>query len=153
MYHKEFNLDLRRVRRLSQLILQKAPAEIREVNLLEQQVSEIIKNAVRHGNKNDPNKKIKVWFSFGSDHAHVIVKDEGSGFRNVDHWNRFYEKKMKAFAEKDFDTMMDYLSYRTENSTEADGGNALMAAVEFWNKGVVISDKGNTFAVRREYTA
>ena len=69
MYHKEFNLDLRRVRKLSQLILQKAPPRIREVNLLEQQISEIIKNAVRHGNKNDPNKKIRIWFSFADDHA------------------------------------------------------------------------------------
>ena len=153
MYHKEFNLDLRRVRKLSQLILQKAPARIREVNLLEQQISEIIKNAVRHGNRNDPNKKIRIWFSFANDHAHLIVQDEGNGFSNVDDWNDFYNKKMKAFEERDFDTMMNYLSYRTENSVESDGGNALFAAVEFWNQGVVITDKGNTVAVKRNYNS
>ncbi len=151
MYSKEFNLDLRRVRRLSQLILQKAPPEIMEVNLLEQQISEIIKNAVRHGNRNDPNKKIRVWFTFSRKHAHLVVQDSGSGFRNVDHWNRFYAAKMKAFEERDFETMMNYLSYRTEDSREEDGGNALFAAVEFWNKGVVFSDRGNTIAVRRDY--
>ena len=152
MFHKEFNLDLRKVRRLSQLIVQKAPAEILEINLLEQQISELIKNAVRHGNRNDPNKKVKIWFSFSSKHAHLVVRDEGSGFKNVALWNDFYLKKMKAFEEKDFDTMMDYLSYRTADSNENDGGNALFAAVEFWNQGVVISEKGNTFAVKRVYS-
>jgi anti-anti-sigma factor len=151
MYHKEFNLDLRRVRKLSQLILQKAPPRIREVNLLEQQISEIIKNAIRHGNRNDPNKKIRIWFSFAEDHAHLIVQDEGSGFRDVKDWNDFYNRKMKAFEERDFDTMMNYLSYRTEDSVESDGGNALFAAVEYWNRGVVVSDRGNTVAVKRSY--
>lgn len=151
MYHKEFNLDLRRVRKLSQLILQKAPPRIHEVNLLEQQISEIIKNAVRHGNRNDPNKKIRIWFSFADDHAHLIVQDEGDGFRDVNDWNDFYSKKMKAFEERDFDTMMNYLSYRTGDSVESDGGNALFAAVEYWNQGVVITEKGNTVAVKRSY--
>ncbi len=153
MYHKEFNLDLRRVRKLSQLIIQKAPPHIHEVNLLEQQISEIIKNAVRHGNRNDPNKKIKIWFSFADDHAHLIVQDEGNGFKDVQEWNEFYSRKMKAFEERDFDTMMSYLSYRTVNSIESDGGNALFAAVEYWNEGVVISERGNRVAVKRSYNS
>ncbi len=151
MFHKDFNLDLRKVRRLSQLIVQKAPSEILEINLLEQQISELIKNAVRHGNRNDPNKKVKIWFSFSTKHAHLIVEDEGDGFKDVDNWNDFYARKMKAFEEKDFDTMMDYLSFRTADSNENDGGNALFAAVEFWNKGVVFSERGNTVAVKRVY--
>ncbi len=151
MYHKEFNLDLRRVRRLSQLILQKAPPEIREVNLLEQQLSEIIKNAVRHGNGNDPNKKTGIWFSYSRRHAHFIVQDEGHGFQKAEEWNDFYGKKMEAFHNKDFDRMMEYLSYRGPESVKSDGGNALFAAVEFWNRGVVITEKGNTFAVCRDY--
>ena len=151
MYHKDFNLDLRKVRRLSQLIVQKAPSEIREINLLEQQVSEIIKNAIRHGNKNDSNKKVKIWFSFSVKHAHIVVEDEGEGFKKIDQWNSFYHKKMKAFEEKDFDAMMDYLSFRTEDSNENDGGNAMFAAVEFWNRGVVFSEKGNAVAVKRAY--
>ncbi len=152
MNHKDFNLDLRKVRRLSQLIVQKAPREILEINLLEQQICEIIKNAVRHGNRNDPNKKVRIWYSFSEKHAHLVVQDEGEGFRNLDRWNSFYRKKMKAFEEKDFDTMMDYLSYRTADSNDNDGGNALFAAVEFWNRGVVFSEKGNTVAVKRIYS-
>jgi serine/threonine-protein kinase RsbW len=151
MYHKEFNLDLKKVRYLSQLVVQNAPAEIREINLLEQQVSEIIKNAVRHGNRNNPNKKVKIWFAFERSFAHLIVEDEGEGFREIERWNEFYMKKQMAFASQDFDEMMKYISYRTVDSTEEDGGNALCAAVEFWNVGVVFNSKGNAVAVKRAY--
>jgi len=151
MYHKDFNLDLKKVRYLSQIIVQKAPKEIREINLLEQQISEIIKNAVRHGNKNNPNKKVKIWFSFSTNHAHLIVEDEGEGFGNIDEWNDFFRRKQEAFERQDFDEMLKYVSYRTAESTEEDGGNALFAAVEFWNKGVVFNDKGNAVAVKRIY--
>src|SRR6056297_204883 len=82
MFHKEFNLDLKKVRYLSRIIVQNAPPEIREINLLEQQVSEIIKNAVRHGNKNNPNKKTKIWFAFDKSFAHIIVEDEGVVFNS-----------------------------------------------------------------------
>lgn len=151
MYHKDFNLDLKKVRYLSQIIVQKAPAVIREINLLEQQVSEIIKNAVRHGNRNNPNKKVKIWFSFDEKTAHLIVEDEGEGFREVDTWNDFYRKKQAAFESHDFEEMLKYVSFRTNESTEDDGGNALFAAVEFWNEGVVFNRRGNAVAVKRVY--
>ncbi len=151
MYHKDFNLDLKKVRYLSQIIVQKAPAVIREINLLEQQVSEIIKNAVRHGNRNNPNKKVKIWFSFDEKTAHLIVEDEGEGFREIDTWNDFYRKKQAAFESHDFEEMLKYVSFRTRESTEDDGGNALFAAVEFWNEGVVFNRSGNAVAVKRVY--
>jgi len=151
MYHKDFNLDLKKVRYLSQIIVQKAPPVIREINLLEQQISEILKNAVRHGNKNNPNKKVKIWFTFDEKTAHLIVEDEGDGFRDVEDWNDFYRKKQTAFESHDFEEMLKYVSYRTEESTEDDGGNALFAAVEFWNQGVIFNEKGNSVAVKRVY--
>ncbi|MGC9312981.1 MAG: ATP-binding protein [Sediminispirochaetaceae bacterium] len=151
MYHKDFNLDLRKVRYLSQIIVQKAPAVIREINLLEQQVSEIIKNAVRHGNRNNPNKKVKIWFAFDEKTAHLIVEDEGEGFGEIDTWNDFYRKKQAAFESHDFEEMLKYVSFRTRESTEDDGGNALFAAVEFWNEGVVFNRRGNAVAVKRVY--
>lgn len=151
MYHKEFNLDLKKVRYLSQLIVQNAPSEIREINLLEQQISEIIKNAVRHGNCNNPNKKVKIWFAFHRSYAHLIVEDEGEGFKDIKRWNDFYMKKQQAFASQDFEEMLKYISYRTADSNEDDGGNALCAAVEFWNEGVVFNSQGNGVAVKRAY--
>mgnify|MGYP000898298049 FL=1 len=61
MYYKEFQSDLRQVRFYTVFIVQRAPEKFKEVNLLEQQLSELIKNAIKHGNKNDPSKKVKVW--------------------------------------------------------------------------------------------
>ncbi len=54
MFHKNFVSDFRQIRYFTLLVVQKAPPEIKEINLLEQQISEIIKNAVKHGNHNDP---------------------------------------------------------------------------------------------------
>ena len=57
MLYKEFPSDYRQIRYFTLLIVQSAPLEIKEINLLEQQISELIKNAVKHGNKCDINKK------------------------------------------------------------------------------------------------
>jgi len=46
MFYKEFPSDYRQIRYFTLLIVQSAPPEIKELNLLEQQISEIIKNAV-----------------------------------------------------------------------------------------------------------
>ena len=51
MFHKRFPSDYRQVRYFALLIIQKAPPEIKEVNLLEQQVCELLRNAIKHGNK------------------------------------------------------------------------------------------------------
>jgi hypothetical protein len=56
MLYKEFPSDYRQIRYFTLLIVQSAPPEIKELNLLEQQISEIIKNAIKHGNKKDPAK-------------------------------------------------------------------------------------------------
>jgi len=37
-------------------------------------------NAVKHGNKMDPAKKVKIEYSVGSDKVEVSVTDEGGGF-------------------------------------------------------------------------
>ncbi|HDQ15299.1 MAG TPA: ATP-binding protein, partial [Sediminispirochaeta sp.] len=122
MFYKEFASDYRQVRFISMLIVQKAPAEIKEINLLEQQISELIKNAVRHGNKKDPSKKVKVWASFSTNHAHLIVQDEGEGFQEIEKWNEFNRKRNECFETQNFEELENYFSYRTEKSTEEDGG-------------------------------
>jgi len=151
MYSKTFNIDFGQIRRLSALIAQQAPPEIQEVNILEQQISEIIKNAVKHGNNGHKEKPVRVSFSFSPIHAHVIVEDSGHGFLQLEEWNEFYRKKIECYQRQDFDEMMDYLSFRTSASDEDDGGNALFAAVEFWNAGVVFNEKRNKIAVRRTF--
>lgn len=152
MFFKEFPSDYRQVRFFSMLIIQKAPSEIKEINLLEQQVSELIKNAIRHGNKKDPTKKVRVWASFSTNHAHLIVEDEGAGFKGVEKWNKFNQKRNECFASQNFEDLEKYFSYRTEASTDEDGGNALFAALEYWDGGVVLNDSRNAFAVYKYFT-
>ena len=43
------------------------------------------------------------------------------------------------------------MSYRTENSDDNDGGNAMFAAVEYWNEGVVFSKRGNIVAAGKKF--
>src|SRR6056297_2480885 len=97
LFFKEFPSDYRQVRFISMLIVQKAPAEIKEINLLEQQISELVKNAVKHGNKKDPEKKVRIWASFSRNHAHLIVEDEGEGFKDLEKWNEFNLRRNRCF--------------------------------------------------------
>jgi hypothetical protein len=152
MFYKEFASDIRQVRFFSMLVVQKAPPEIREINLLEQQVSELIKNAVRHGNKRDPGKKIRIWASFSRNHAHVIVEDEGEGFKQLEEWNEFNRKRNECFRKNDYAELEKYFSYRSPESEDNDGGNALFAALEYWDGGVVFNDAKNGVAVYRRFS-
>jgi serine/threonine-protein kinase RsbW len=149
MFYKEFPSDYRQIRYYTLLIVQKAPAEIKEINLLEQQISEIIKNAVKHGNKSDINKMIKIWFHFSLDEARIIVEDEGEGFKKIHEWNEFHRKRQDCLREDNFEKLAEYVAYTTEESDDVDGGNALFAAVEYWNKGVVYTKKANCVGVCR----
>jgi serine/threonine-protein kinase RsbW len=151
MFYKEFPSDFRQIRYFTLLVVQMAPPEIKEINLLEQQVSELIKNAVKHGNKNNLDKKVKIWYKFETDHAHLIVEDEGDGFKNLEKWNEFNVKRTECFLKQDFENMAQFVSFRTENSDDNDGGNALFAAVEYWNGGVVFNNKKNCVAVKKKF--
>jgi len=147
MFYKEFPGDYRQIRYFTLLIIQKAPPEIKEISLLEQQISELIKNAIKHGNKNNPAKRVRVWFSFSEASAHLVVEDEGEGFKGLEEWNKFNKKRNELFMAQNFEEMTEYICWRTEKSDEFDGGNALFAAVEYWDGGIVFNDKKNCVAV------
>ena len=151
MLYKEFPSDFRQIRYFTLLIVQSAPLEIKEINLLEQQISEVIKNAVKHGNQCDLNKKVRVWYSFSSTHAHLIIEDEGDGFKDLEKWNEFNRKRLECLYQQDFKHLGSYVSFRTNRSDEQDGGNALFAALEYWNGGFVFNDKRNGVAVLKKY--
>lgn len=151
MLYKEFPSDFRQIRYFTLLIVQSAPLEIKEINLLEQQISEIIKNAVKHGNSCDLNKKVRVWYTFSSTHAHLIVEDEGSGFKDLEKWNEFNRKRLECLYQQDFEHLGSYVSFRTTKSDDQDGGNALFAALEYWNGGFVYNDKKNGVAMLKKY--
>lgn len=151
MLYKEFPSDYRQIRYFTLLIVQSAPLEIKEINLLEQQISEIIKNAVKHGNGCDLNKKVRVWYSFSSSHAHLIVEDEGEGFQDLDKWNTFNRKRLECLYNQDFENLGSYVSFRTIKSDDQDGGNALFAALEYWNGGFVYNEARNGVAMLKKY--
>lgn len=150
-FHKEFPSDLRQVRYFTLLIVQKAPPEIKELNLLEQQISELIKNAVKHGNKCDLNKKVHIWYYFSTEEARIIVEDEGKGFLKIREWNEFNERRLRCLHEENFEELGNYVSYRTQDSDDRDGGNAMFAALEYWNQGVIFTEKANKIAVCKRF--
>lgn len=151
LHYKCVNIDLSRIRHISHVLTKDAPENIKEHNLLEQQVSEIIKNAVRHGNMNDISKEVHIWWRFSPEEARLIVEDQGKGFRNYPEWNRFYRQRMESFIKGDPDDMMQFLSYRGPESTPEDGGNALFATMEYWNNGFILNKSGNKVALKRRF--
>ena len=151
MLHKEFPSDFRQIRYFTLLIVQTAPPDIKEINLLEQQISEIIKNAVKHGNKCNMEKKVKVWYDFSPEHAHIIVEDEGEGFKDLEKWNSFNVARQACMAEQNFEAMADYVSFRGQAADDNDGGNALFAAIEYWNGGFVFNQKKNCVAMMKKF--
>ncbi len=142
MYYKEFPSDFSKVRAYTSYIIQYAPDLYKEVNLLEQQISELVKNGIEHGNKMDPNKKIKVWFDFNK-RAKVIVEDEGNGFALMNEWNQFAIDRTICLVSQDFEHFADLVAWKGPESTEMDGGNALFAALEYWNGGFLYNQRGN----------
>ncbi len=152
LFYKEFPSDFRQIRYFTLLIVQKAPPEIREINLLEQQISELIKNAVKHGNGSDPDKLVKVWYTFSETDARIIIEDEGEGFKAIREWNEFNRKRNDCLNKEDFEELSNYVSYRTAKSDDNDGGNAMFAALEYWNNGVVFTEKANCVAVGKTFS-
>ena len=151
MLYKEFPSDFRQIRYFTLLIVQSAPLEIKEINLLEQQISKVIKNAVKHGNKCDINKKVSVWYSFSPTHAHLIVEDEGEGFKDLEKWNEFNRKRLNCLHDQNYEDLANYVSFRTLDSDDQDGGNALFAALEYWNGGFVFNEKRNGVAMLKKF--
>jgi serine/threonine-protein kinase RsbW len=44
-------------------------------------ITEIVNNAILHGNKNDPGKLVTVQLKFDREDVEVRIKDEGKGFK------------------------------------------------------------------------
>lgn len=149
--YTEFPSVHSKIRKFSEEIVNSAPLTFKEGNLLHQQVSEIIKNAVKHGNRSDPSKKVKVWYSFFK-RVRLIVEDEGPGFVNLEDWNTFLRDRQEAIEKEDFDTYLRLASYRSSHSDDTDGGNSLIAALEYWNGGMVYNNRKNKVGVVRWFT-
>jgi serine/threonine-protein kinase RsbW len=151
MRYIEFPGDYSRVREFTATVLKDCTPHFLEENLLEQQLSEIIKNGIKHGNKRDPNKKLKIWYDLRK-RVRFIVEDEGEGFKELEVWNAFFRRRQEALFRQDFNTFLDLASYRGPNSDDDDGGNSLIAALEYWNGGMIYNDQRNKVGVVRWFT-
>jgi hypothetical protein len=147
----EFPSDFSRIREYTAAVLADCPEPFREGNLLEQQLSEIIKNGIKHGNRRDPSKKLKVWFDLRK-RVRFVVEDEGEGFRELDAWNDFFRRRQEALYREDFDIFLDLASYRGIHSDDEDGGNSLIAALEYWNGGMIYNEARNKVGVVRWFS-
>ena len=78
-----------------------------------------------------PKRKVRVWYSFSPEHAHLIVEDEGPGFQDLERWNEFNHKRQSLLEGNDFEALSEYVSFRGERADDNDGGNALFAALEY----------------------
>jgi hypothetical protein len=148
MKYIEFKSDFSKIREYSAKILEDCPAPFLEDGLLEQQLSEIIKNGIKHGNKCAVPKKLKVWYDLRH-RVRFIVEDEGEGFKRLGEWNDFYVRRQTALYARDFDLFLKLSSYRGPESDESDGGNSLVAALEFWNGGMIYNEAKNKVGVIR----
>lgn len=148
MRYAEFPSDYAKVREYAAEILRDCPEAFREEGLLEQQLSEIVKNGIKHGNQSDPAKRLRVWYDLRK-RARFIVEDEGEGFKELEAWNEFFTRRQTALARQDFDTFLRLASYRGPASGPDDGGNSLIAALEYWNGGMIYSAAKNKVGVVR----
>jgi serine/threonine-protein kinase RsbW len=148
MRYAEFPSDFSRIREFTTQVLADCPEAFREGNLLEQQLSEIIKNGIKHGNRSDPGKTLRVWYDLRK-RARFIVEDEGEGFALLEEWNEFFRRRQAALYEERFDDFLALASYRGPDSDENDGGNSLIAALEYWNGGMIFSGARNMIGVVR----
>ncbi|HCM26734.1 MAG TPA: ATP-binding protein [Treponema sp.] len=151
MRYVEFPSSFERIREYAAFVLADCPLAFREGTLLEQQLSEIIKNGVKHGNGCDPGKRIRIWYDLRK-RVRFIVQDEGNGFLELDAWNDFYRKRQIALNEERFDDFLSLASWRGPRSDEADGGNSLIAALEYWNGGMIYNGARNKVGVVRWYS-
>jgi serine/threonine-protein kinase RsbW len=151
MRYIEFPSDFSRIREFTARVLEDCPESFKEGNLLEQQLSEIIKNGIKHGNRSDPSKSLRVWYDLRK-RARFIVEDRGEGFLALDEWNDFFRRRQTALFNEDFDAFLALASYRGPTSDDADGGNSLVAALEYWNGGMIFNGARNKVGVVRWFT-
>ena len=156
----EFPSEFKKVREYAEQVMKTAPAAFKKSKLLEQQICELIANSVKHGNKRDVNKTVKVWVDFiKGEPSHnlankirVIVEDEGDGFAELQEWNKFLINRTICLTLQDYNNLPDLLMWQGKDFDELSGGNALFAAVEYWNGGIYFTERANKCVTLRYFS-
>ena len=71
---------LHKVERLSAQVARYATLNESQRDDLAIVTTELVNNAIHHGNKNNPEKKVSILFLVNSKRIEIRIKDEGSGF-------------------------------------------------------------------------
>jgi len=71
---------LRKVESLSAQVARYADLNDSQSDDLAIVTTELVNNAIHHGNKNNPNKKVSILFLVNAKTIEIRIKDEGSGF-------------------------------------------------------------------------
>ena len=58
---------------------------------------------------------------------------------------------MECLHNSNFEELANFVPFRTKKSDDQDGGNALFAALEYWNGGFVYNDKRNGVAMLKRF--
>ena len=83
IFELEFSSDtkyLEKVEKLSTKVARYALLSESENDDLGIVTTELVNNAIHHGNKNDPSKMVKIVFTVESDKLELRIFDEGNGF-------------------------------------------------------------------------
>jgi len=72
--------NLHKVERLSAQVARYATLNESQRDDLAIVTTELVNNAIHHGNKNNPEKKVSILFLVNSKRIEIRIKDEGSGF-------------------------------------------------------------------------
>jgi serine/threonine-protein kinase RsbW len=82
-YFKEVHSDPEILPELDEYLMniaKEAGLDEEKFNNLSLSFSEAASNSIKHGNKNDVNKKIKITVKVSDSQMRIIIKDEGKGF-------------------------------------------------------------------------
>jgi serine/threonine-protein kinase RsbW len=79
-------------------------------------IDEALKNAIVHGNKSDPRKKVALSYYINSEKLEIIVRDEGIGF--------------------------DHKNYKSLAEVDAEAGRGLLLIGNFMDE-IIFNDPGN----------
>ena len=69
----------------------------------------------------------------------------------MEKWNEFNRKRLDCLHNQNYDELANFVSFRTNRSDDQDGGNALFAALEYWDGGFVYNGKRNSVAMLKKF--
>ena len=81
----------------------------------------------------------------------IAPQNEENNIEKSVHGNNVKPINVEEINNQNFEQLADFVSFRTIKSDDQDGGNALFAALEYWNGGFVYNAKRNGVAMLKKF--